>query len=116
MFQNGRGLEKNNNKAMEWYRKASDQGFLASQVNLINMYHEGIGIPKEDLKAIEWFYDLAENKHIMAQYKLAEIYYLGTKTKQDYTQAYAWAGIVAARGFKPAQEIRDNIEIQLNEK
>ena len=48
----------------------------------------------------------------MAQYQLAEIYYLGTKTEQDYIQAYAWAGIVAARGFKPAQEIRDNIEAQ----
>ena len=30
--------------------------------------------------------------------------------EQDYLKAYAWAGVVAARGFKPAEEIRDKIE------
>ena len=30
--------------------------------------------------------------------------------EQDYLKAYAWAGVDAARGFKPAEEIRDKIE------
>ena len=97
-----------------WYRKAADQGFLASQMNLIGMYHEGLGIPKDNLMAFEWFKDLAVKGHVIAQYRLAEMYYQGENTDKDYIEAYAWSGIVAAHGFKPAEEIRDKTEAQLN--
>ena len=83
-------------------------------MNLIGMYHEGLGIPKDNLMAFEWFKDLAVKGHLIAQYRLAEMYYQGENTDKDYIEAYAWSGIVAARGFKPAEEIRDKIEAQLN--
>ena len=67
-----------------------------------------------NLMTIEWFRELAVKGHIMAQYRLAEMYYLGESIDKDYIEAYAWSGIVAARGFKPAEEIRDKIEVQLN--
>jgi hypothetical protein len=31
------------------------------------------------------------------------------KIEQDYIQAYAWVGIVAASGYKPAEKLRDEI-------
>ena len=96
--------------AIIWYQKASNQGFLESQVNLMSMYREGLGIPKENKEQFEWFFNSAKKNNIMSQYKLAEFYYLGDKIERDYLKAYAWAGVVAARGFKPAEEIRDKIE------
>ena len=79
------------------------------------MYHEGLGVPENNILAIEWFQSLAEKGHIMAQYRLAEMYYQGIGgVDEDYIEAYAWFGFVAARGFKPAEKPRDQIENQLN--
>ena len=80
------------------------------------MYHEGLGVPDDEAEVVQWFHSLAEKKHIMAQHRLAEIYFSGKGIDQDYIQAYAWSGIVAARGFKLAENIRDQIEKQLDEK
>ena len=80
----------------------------------MNMYREELGIPSGDKEQFEWFLDSAEKNNIMSQYKLAEFYYLGMNIDQDYMQAYAWAGVVAAQGFKPAEEIRDKIEETFN--
>ena len=41
---------------------------------------------------------------------MGKIYYAGIKTEQDFVQAYAWVGIVAAGGYKQAEKLRDEIE------
>ena len=41
---------------------------------------------------------------------MGELYYAGIKVKQDLVHGYAWIGIVAAGGYKPAEKLRDEIE------
>jgi len=39
----GHGVEQNNAKAVEWYRRAAEQGRAEAQLNLGNMYADGRG-------------------------------------------------------------------------
>ena len=102
MYQNGEGIEKNPEKAIDWYRKAAEQrekghayeqGYTLAQFqlagiykNLANMYKDMYkneeSLKEESLKkakenfgeAIKWYRKAAEQGHVEAQFQLAGIY------------------------------------------
>jgi uncharacterized protein len=41
--------------AVEWFRKAADQGHALAQYNLGRMYFEGLGVPQDFVRAHMWF-------------------------------------------------------------
>ena len=41
--------------AVEWYRKAADQGLSSAQHNLGAMYADGHGVPQDFPEALRWF-------------------------------------------------------------
>jgi TPR repeat protein len=55
MYANGEGVAKDEGKAVEWFKKAADQGNVDAQNNLGVMYYTGEGVPKDIAKAREWF-------------------------------------------------------------
>ena len=44
MYYNGLGVEKDYQKAKEWYEKAAAQGNARAQTNLGDMYYNGEGV------------------------------------------------------------------------
>ncbi len=42
-------------QAVQWYRKAAEQGFARAQFNLGVMYRKGQGVTKNDVRAYVWF-------------------------------------------------------------
>ena len=42
-------------KAVEWYRKAADQGYSPAKNNLGDCYAVGKGVEQDYVKAAEWF-------------------------------------------------------------
>ncbi len=44
MYQNGKGVTKDDKKAVEWSTKAAEQGHARGQFNLGEMYHNGYGV------------------------------------------------------------------------
>ena len=44
MYDQGRGVDVNYKKAIEWYEKAAEQGHAYAQYNLGNMYRNGHGV------------------------------------------------------------------------
>jgi len=46
MYEKGEGVPKGAAKAVEWYRKAAEQGDANGQNNLGRMYDAGEGVPK----------------------------------------------------------------------
>ena len=51
----GEGTVKDHTKAMEWYRKAAEQGYNISQYNLGVCYEYGYGVEPDLAMALEWF-------------------------------------------------------------
>ena len=54
MYENGRGVQRSFVQAVEWYRRAADQGYAAAQLNLSTLYFNGSGVPKDGKLAYLW--------------------------------------------------------------
>ena len=60
MYQHGKGVEQNYNKARELYKKAVDLGNSTAMYNLGHMYHYGEGVEQNYNKACELYKKAAE--------------------------------------------------------
>ena len=61
MYAKGYGVEQDYAQAMQWCRRAADQGNVGAQQQIGVMYHFGYGVPKDLLQAYFW-YTLATGK------------------------------------------------------
>jgi len=131
MYQNGRGVAANRDKAIEWYRKAAAQndpkaisrlnliksneqrfnktlasagkGEVESQYDLGNMYIEGVGVDADLTKAAAWYEKAASQGYEKAQYKLGLIYYEEGSTKKNLPLAFKLFREAAEKGYPAAQ-------------
>jgi TPR repeat protein len=55
MLDNGRGVEKDSAKALEWFIKAARSGQVAAQLNLGLIYQSGRGGEPDLVEAYKWF-------------------------------------------------------------
>lgn len=99
-YMEGKGIEKNEEEALKWYRKAAEQGDADSEY-AIGQYYEYDG---NDIKlAIEWYKKAAEQGHVDAQMKMKNCYGNGEGLEKDLTQAFEWAEKAAEQGDAKAQ-------------
>jgi TPR repeat protein len=54
MYSNGRGVPQDYKQAVEWYRKAAEQGYEPAQFNLGLMYENGRGVTQDFVQAHKW--------------------------------------------------------------
>ena len=87
----------NHVNALEWYRKAADQGYAVAQVILGWHYHTGEGVPQDDAESVRWFRLAAEQGRADAQHDLACSYRDGNGVPQDYVQAHMWYSLSASQ-------------------
>ena len=55
MYNNGRGVPRDDAEAARWYRLAADQGLTEAQYNLGLLYVTGRGVSRNDVTAYMWF-------------------------------------------------------------
>ena len=60
MYNEGKGVPKDQKEAFKWYRLAADQGDASAQYNLALMYGNGVGVPKDDKEAVKWYRHAAD--------------------------------------------------------
>jgi len=56
----GQGVTQDFEVAVEWYRKAADQGIANAQINLCFMYEKGQGVTQDYVQAHMWYNLAAE--------------------------------------------------------
>lgn len=83
-YLNGIGVEQDNEKAMEMYRKAAEIGTSAAFANYGDCYYYGNGVEQDYAEAIKWYEKAAEKGNT---YDLALCYYEGKGVEQDYAKA-----------------------------
>jgi TPR repeat protein len=112
MYANGRGVAKNEQEALRWYRLAAEQGHAEAQERL-GWYHElGTAVPQNYLEAYKWYRLAAENGFSPAQSALAYLYEWGTGVKRDLENAYVWYSVATAQ--HPAHlESRERVAAKL---
>ena len=97
-------MAKDRAKAVEWYRKAAEQGNASAQNALGNCYLSGNGVTKDYAKAVEWYRKAAEQGNATAQNSLGICYYDGNGVTKDYAKAVEWYTKAAEQGHVWGQD------------
>ena len=109
MYQNGRGVKRDDREAVRWHRKAAEQGEARAQFNLGFMYQNGRGVKRDDREALRWYRKAAEQGNAEAQVYLGFMYQNGRGVAQDYVQAHKWLNIASALGNKNTKSIAKSV-------
>lgn len=102
-FLHGKGIKRDRNKAVEWFRKAADQKHPKAQLMLAWCYLRGLGTEKDAKEAFKLFTSAAKSKDPRAQCALAQCYDGAKGVKQDLQKAFALFQLAADRGDKEAR-------------
>ena len=103
IYQHGRGVPKDEVRAVYWYNKAAVRGNVTAQQGLYRMYRSGTGAPKDDVKATYWLRKAADGGQVDAQFLLADKYDKGEDVPKSSSEAAYWWRKAAEQGHALAQ-------------
>jgi TPR repeat protein len=109
VYEQGRGVTQDDEKAAFWFRKAAEQGDAEAQYTLGYMYANGDGVPRDYQQSLFWFRNAAEQGDVAAQFKVAQLnlgpaYTPDNTVTQDFIEAYKWFSIASVDGDQHAKE------------
>jgi uncharacterized caspase-like protein len=105
MYYYGRDVPQSDTEAVQWYRKAADQGFALGQANLGFMYDKGRGgLAQNYTDAVKWNRLAADQGFAHAQYNLGVEYENGTGVPMDRAEALKLYHLAAKQGDQDAQK------------
>lgn len=90
MYWRGRGINRDDAAAMEWFAKAATQNHSEATNDLGEMYRDGEGVNKDAQRAFELFERAAENGSAAGQFNTGKAYQHGTGTRKDLIRARYW--------------------------
>jgi TPR repeat protein len=101
-YDRGLGIEKSEEQAAIWYRKAAEQGHRSAQFTLATMYEYGSGVQQSDQEAFNWYKKAADQDDAEAQNAVGVFYAKGQGTPKDDTAAVMWYEKAAKQSFAKA--------------
>src|SRR2546421_103256 len=104
-YKNGKGTEKNLEKAFYWFQKAAENGGNVAMNNLAICYENGEGTEKNLKKAFYWYQKAAENGGNNAMNNLAICYKNGEGTEKNLEKAFYWHQKAAENGDNNATKV-----------
>ena len=89
-LQDGNGVTKNFQEAVQWYSKAAEQGHAEAQFQLGRMYQEGQGTEKNLEEAAKWYLRAANQGSHRAQGAMGRMLMRGQGVPKDDVEAAKW--------------------------
>ena len=89
LYDLGKGIEKNTEEALRWYRKAAELGHARSQYNMAVSLDDGDGIRQDQERAFYWYKKAAAQNHPKALYNLGVKYFHGEVVPKDKVKGVA---------------------------
>lgn len=114
LYERGRGVVKNIQKAAEWYQKAASSGSASAQARLGILYFEGRGVNQDYNKALKLLNDAAKQNVPSALFQLANMYELGTGVQQDLKVSIGWYKKADEFGYYAAKAKVERLQKLLN--
>jgi localization factor PodJL len=102
-YSEGRGVEKDDAKALSLVTKAAEQGLVIAQYRLGAMYERGIGVTKDLPQARTWYEKAAKGGNRKAMHNLAVLFADGVGIGQSFQQAAVWFRQGAEYGLPDSQ-------------
>jgi TPR repeat protein len=103
LYEVGEGVTRDYVKAVDYYRKASDQGYVVAVYNLAVMWQNGTGLEADVAKAVELYVIAADAGLAAAQFNVGVI--LGDEQAPDYDaeKARYWLNKASEQGHVQAR-------------
>lgn len=83
IYLSGKGVEVDNSKALQWFRKAADQNYPEAQYNLGSCYENGTGTEKDMKTAMQLYFSAAQNGYAKALQKIVSYAHAGNTIAQN---------------------------------
>jgi uncharacterized protein len=112
-YSHGRGVAKNNEKAMRYFRLAAEKGLSEAQFSLAECYYLGNGTSRNPSEAAKWYGLAAQQCLAIAQFKLGLRYSKGDGVPKNTLFGYMWLNISAVEGDPYAKRCRDFLEMTM---
>ena len=109
MYNQGNGVEQDENEASKWYALASEQDYAPAKWRLAMLYYHGSGLTQSYQKAADLYHSAAKQGDVYSQKALGEMYSQGFGVPKDNIIAYSWFNIANGNGFKLAQNYQKKI-------
>ncbi|KAI8799995.1 hypothetical protein BJ742DRAFT_843411 [Cladochytrium replicatum] len=90
IYESGKGVKADPDRAYRAYERAADAGHLDAMTNIGVMYENGVGRAPDPVKAGEWYRKAAEREYARAQNALGSCYYRGKGVPMDAGKAVEW--------------------------
>ncbi|MEM7120069.1 MAG: SPOR domain-containing protein [Pseudomonadota bacterium] len=103
LYENGRGVLKDDALAATWYQKAAEAGHPVAQFNLGNLYQQGRGVERDVSQALFWWSEAAAQGLPNAQLNMGIAYHLGEGVEPDPERAFRLFLSAANAGNASAQ-------------
>lgn len=97
----------------EWI-EAAENGDLAAQRNIGNLYRWGKGTEQNPSRAAYWYYKAAKAGFDRAQFNLAMLYFRGEGVPKDELEAIRWLDKAKEQGNDDAEKILSWLKIEEN--
>jgi len=112
-YEKGRGVDEDEELALEWYRKSAEQGVAKAQYKVGYLYLKGADIEKDAEKARIWLQKSADQGYAPAQYNLGKLY-AAPDGGRDYQMAVTWLQKAKENGYEPATRELNKVRRKLN--
>lgn len=107
LYQEGRGVPKNDKETASWFKKGAEDGDITSQYLLGKCYEDGTGIERDYALALKWYRKSAERGDIIAAPGMtgeALLLEKGLGGERNLPLARQLLTKAAALGYAPAKE------------
>lgn len=103
-FQYGRSLTKaeNYSEAMQWFKQAAEQNYIAADFGMGYLYFNGFGVEKNLKTAMDHFLKAANRNLAYAQHMVGWFNEHG-KEEKNYSEAFKWYRKAAEQGYVDSQ-------------
>ena len=99
----GKGVPRDLESAVTWYRKAAEKGHVGAQYSLGVAYADGSGIPRDEVEGLRWLRRAAIQGNEDAQYNLSLGMIFGPDPDPDL--ASEWITKLADKNYGPAFQV-----------
>jgi len=97
-YASGRGVPRNDQEAVRWFRLSAQRGYAPAQNRLGVCCYRGLGTPQNYAEAVQWYRQAAAQGNASAQDNLGICYYSGRGVPQNFAEAARWYRLSAAQG------------------
>jgi TPR repeat protein len=111
-YEKGRGVDEDEDAALDWYRKSAGQGVGKAQYKVGVFYLKGSSVDKDLEVAKVWLEKAADQGYPPAQYQLGKL--LASKRNADYSTALVWLQKAQDNGYEPATGEISRVKRKLN--